>query len=123
MSDPRHASGYSSSDLISMGFIATPRLAAFIENTSPVSAIDATRFDAIMVAGGQAPMFTFDKATELHEKFVEFYEGGKIASALCHGVAMLVSAAAFAPCAARDVRARARGLDGQGGRLDPSQVP
>jgi putative intracellular protease/amidase len=94
MSDPRHASGYSSFDLISMGFIATPRLAAFIENTSPVSAIDATRFDAIMVAGGQAPMFTFDKATELHEKFVEFYEGGKIASALCHGVAMLVSAAA-----------------------------
>jgi putative intracellular protease/amidase len=89
MSDPRHVSGYSSSDLISMGFIATPRLAALVENTRPVSAIQATRFDAIMVAGGQAPMFTFGKATELHEKFVEFYEAGKIACALCHGVAIL----------------------------------
>jgi putative intracellular protease/amidase len=89
MSDPRDASGYSSSDLISMGFIATPKLAALIDNTRPVSAIDVTEFDAIVVAGGQAPMFNFEKATALHNKFVEFYEAGKIACALCHGVAIL----------------------------------
>lgn len=89
MSDPRDASGYSSSDLISMGFIATAKLAALIENTRPVAAIDVARFDAIMVAGGQAPMFTFEKAVGLHKKFVEFYEAGKIACALCHGVAIL----------------------------------
>lgn len=47
------------------------------------------RFDAIVVAGGQAPMFTFDKAVALHKKFVELYEAGKIAGALCHGVAIL----------------------------------
>lgn len=34
-------------------------------------------------------MFTFDKAVALHKKFVEFYEAGKIASSLCHGVAIL----------------------------------
>src|SRR5215510_4443727 len=39
MSDPRDASGYSASDLISMGFIATPKFAALVENTRPVSAI------------------------------------------------------------------------------------
>jgi putative intracellular protease/amidase len=89
MSDPRDPSGYSSSDLISMGFIATPKLAALIENTPKVSEINASKFDAIVVAGGQAPMFTFEKATELHKKFVEFYEHGKIACALCHGVAIL----------------------------------
>jgi putative intracellular protease/amidase len=89
MSDPRDPSGYSSSDLISMGFIAMPRLAALIENTPKVSEINASKFDAIVVAGGQAPMFTFEKATELHKKFVEFYEHGKIACALCHGVAIL----------------------------------
>src|SRR5690349_24478248 len=33
MSDPRDPSGYSSSDLISMGFISTPKLAALIETT------------------------------------------------------------------------------------------
>jgi putative intracellular protease/amidase len=89
LSDPRDPSGYSSGDLISMGFIATPRLAALVETTKEVAAIDVTRFDAIVVAGGQAPMFTFEGATALHEKFVEFYERRKIACALCHGVAIL----------------------------------
>jgi putative intracellular protease/amidase len=89
MSDPRDPSGYSSSDLISLGFLSTPSLAKLIEDTRPVSAIDVAKFDAIVVAGGQAPMFTFEKATALHAKFAEFYEAGKVAAALCHGVAVL----------------------------------
>jgi putative intracellular protease/amidase len=89
MSDPRDPSGYSASDLISMGFLSTPRLAALLEKTRPVSEISLARFDAIVVAGGQAPMFSFDKATALHQKFVGFYEAGKLACALCHGVAVL----------------------------------
>lgn len=89
MSDPRDSSGYSASDLISLGFINHPELAKLIENTRPVVEIDASKFDAIIVAGGQSPMFTFEAATDLHRKFVEFYEAGKIACALCHGVAVL----------------------------------
>jgi putative intracellular protease/amidase len=54
-----------------------------------VASIDVGAYDAILVAGGQGPMFTFEKATALHRKFVEFYEAGKIACALCHGVAVL----------------------------------
>ncbi len=88
-SDPRDASGYSETDLISMGFLSTPRLAALVEATRPVSELDVAEFDAIVVAGGQAPMFTFDRATTLHEKFVAFYEAGKVAAALCHGTAIL----------------------------------
>lgn len=89
MSDPRDSSGYSSTDLISMGFIATPSLAALIEDTKKVDDIDVDRFDAIIVAGGQAPMFTFETATNLHAKFAEFYDRGKLACALCHGTAIL----------------------------------
>ncbi len=89
MSDPRDASGYSASDLISMGFVSTPNLAALVEKTKPVSEISVARFDAIIVAGGQAPMFNFERATDLHNKFVEFYEAGKVTAALCHGVALL----------------------------------
>jgi len=89
MSDPRDASGYSETDLISMGFIATPKLASLLAETKPVADLDAGKFDAIVVAGGQAPMFTFDTAEQLHKKFVEFYEKGKIAAALCHGTAIL----------------------------------
>jgi putative intracellular protease/amidase len=89
MSHPRDPSGYSASDLISLGFIETPKLAALVEQTRPVSEIEVAKFDAIVIAGGQAPMFTFESATALHEKFVAFYEAGKLACALCHGVAIL----------------------------------
>jgi len=89
MSDPRDPSGYSSSDLISMGFLVTPKLAALVDNTKKVADLDVSKFDAIVVAGGQAPMFTMEKAVDLHKKFVEFYESGKIACALCHGTAIL----------------------------------
>lgn len=89
MSDPRDPSGYSSSDLISLGFLSTPKLAALVKDTKPAAAIELSRFDAIVVAGGQAPMFSFEKATALQKKFAEFYEAGKVAAALCHGVALL----------------------------------
>ena len=89
MSDPNDASGYSSTDLISQGFIHTPSLNALIEHTKPVSDLRVADFDAMVVAGGQAPMFTFENATDLQNKFVEFYESGKVTSALCHGVAIL----------------------------------
>jgi putative intracellular protease/amidase len=89
MSDPRDASGYSAEDLISLGFISSPKHAPLVEHTKPISDLNVSTFDAILVAGGQAPMFTFESAHDLHRKFVEFYEGGRLAVALCHGVAIL----------------------------------
>ena len=89
MSDPCDVSGYSSSDLISLGFISTPKLAELVMDTKKVTEITVADFDALIVAGGQSPMFTFESAAELHAKFVEFFEAGKIACALCHGIAIL----------------------------------
>jgi putative intracellular protease/amidase len=89
MSDPRDPSGYSSTDLITMGFISTPKLVALVEQTRKVADMDVRELDAIIVAGGQAPMFTFGGARVLQHKFVEFFEAGKIACALCHGTALL----------------------------------
>ena len=89
MSDPSDASGYSASDLITQGFIHTPKLKALVDATRPVADLDVDAFDAIVVAGGQAPMFTFEQATALHRTFAAFYEAGKVAAALCHGTAIL----------------------------------
>lgn len=89
MSDPRDPSGYSANDILTLGFISTPKLAALIENTTPIATLDPDKFHAIVVAGGQAPMFTFEHATALHHAFARFHESGKIAAALCHGVAIL----------------------------------
>jgi putative intracellular protease/amidase len=88
-SDPRDPSGYSASDLISMGFLHTPALAALLDRTLPIATLEEDAFDAIVVAGGQAPMFTFAEAPALTSAFVRFFERGKVAAALCHGTAVL----------------------------------
>jgi putative intracellular protease/amidase len=72
-----------------MGFLSTPKLAALVDNTKPIADLKVADYDAIVVAGGQAPMFTFEKAAALQRKFVEFYESGKLTAALCHGTAIL----------------------------------
>jgi putative intracellular protease/amidase len=92
MSDPNDPSGYSRTDLISQGFIHTPELKALVDDTRPVAEIDVAAFDAILVAGGQAPMFGFEQAATLHAKFADFFAAGKVAAALCHGVAVLAYA-------------------------------
>jgi putative intracellular protease/amidase len=89
LSDPRDPSGYSATDLVSLGFLSTPSLAALVESTQPVARLDAARFDALVVAGGQAPMFSFEGARTLQAKFAELYEAGAVVAALCHGVALL----------------------------------
>jgi putative intracellular protease/amidase len=92
MSDPNDVSGYSKTDLISQGFIHTPELKAMVENSKKVDDIEVADFDAIVVAGGQAPMFNIAQATGLHAKFAAFHAAGKVAAALCHGVAVLAYA-------------------------------
>jgi putative intracellular protease/amidase len=89
MSDPNDASGYSKMDLITQGFLHSAELMALVATTRPVNELAVEAFDAIVVAGGQSPMFSFERATALHEKFVAFYSCGKITAALCHGVAIL----------------------------------
>jgi putative intracellular protease/amidase len=89
LSDPRDASGYSATDLITLGFINTPQLASLVQRTQPVAEMDVGKYDGIVVAGGQAPMFLYEEAKDLQRKFVEFYEAGKVACALCHGVSLL----------------------------------
>jgi putative intracellular protease/amidase len=91
MSDPDDPSEWQAEDVISRGYKHDPAFLKLIENTRPVDEIDIDRFDAIAVAGGQGPMFTFETADNLHAKFAAFYEAGKLAAALCHGVAILRS--------------------------------
>jgi len=88
-SDPEDASQWQAEDVISRGYKHDPDFMNLVQNTKTVDEISLDAFDAIMVAGGEGPMFTMEKATNLHAKFAEFFEAGKIAAALCHGVAVL----------------------------------
>jgi putative intracellular protease/amidase len=90
LSDPRDPSGYSAHDLISMGFLNTPALVERLKGTSQVDAIDPEAFDALMICGGQSPMFTFRDHLGLRTAIRAFYDAGKPVVALCHGVAALM---------------------------------
>ncbi len=89
-SDPRHASGYSAHDFVSLGFLNSPRTAPLLETTTALADIDPVNHAAIIVAGGQAQMFTFSENAEMQTLIRAFYDAGKPTAALCHGVSALV---------------------------------
>jgi putative intracellular protease/amidase len=89
LSDPRDASKWSAEDLITMGFVNTPELMALLEETPKLSDLDLDEFDAIMVAGGQSPMFTFRDDEDLKATIRHFYESEKPTAIYCHGTAAL----------------------------------
>src|SRR5579884_3605883 len=92
LSDPRDPSKWSADDLITLGFLSTPELAALLENTPKLADLDLDEYDAIMIAGGQAPMFSFRDNTQLHDAIRHFYESEKPTCVYCHGTAALVDA-------------------------------
>jgi putative intracellular protease/amidase len=89
-SDPRHQSGYSAWDIISMGFLHTKPLADLLENTKALAGIRHEDYESIIVCGGQGPMFSFRENPRLQSLLSEFYEAEKPVAALCHGVAALM---------------------------------
>jgi putative intracellular protease/amidase len=89
LSDPRDPSKWSSEDLITMGFVNTPELMALLERTPKLADLELDDYDAIMVAGGQSPMFTFRENEDLKSAIARFYESEKPTAIYCHGTAVL----------------------------------
>jgi putative intracellular protease/amidase len=90
LSDPRDASKWSAGDIVSMGFLNTPECVALLEATPKLAALDWRSYDALVVCGGQSPMFTFRDNDDLKRAIRTFYEAHKIVAIFCHGVAALV---------------------------------
>jgi putative intracellular protease/amidase len=65
---------------------------AAAQQTVKLSEVRSTDFDAIFLPGGHGPMFDLPDNPELQNLLREFYEAGKIISAVCHGPAGLVGA-------------------------------
>jgi putative intracellular protease/amidase len=90
LSDPRDETKWSADDLVTLGFLNTPELAALLDDTPKLDDLDLDEFDAIMVAGGQAPMFSFRDDERVHDALRRFYESEKPTCVYCHGTAGLV---------------------------------
>jgi putative intracellular protease/amidase len=101
-SDPGDASGYSASDLISRGFIASPTHAAMVENTPALADVDLASFDAVFLVGGQAPMVTFRGDQRVKDLVGTALDAGKVVARLPRHVLLSTP-----PCRAVTRRRRA----------------
>lgn len=62
-----------------------------LDNTIKLDDAKATDYDAIFFAGGHGTMWDFPSSPAILKLVPEFYESGKIVSAVCHGPAALVN--------------------------------
>lgn len=89
-SDPEDESKYAAWDFVSLGFLKDPSKASLLKNTIKLSDVNPKDYKAVMVCGGQGPMYTFIDNTELQKFFVDFYLTGKPVGAICHGTCILL---------------------------------
>jgi putative intracellular protease/amidase len=92
LSDPRDPSKWSIDDILSLGFLTSPLTAPLLENTPKLRDLDWSKYDALVICGGQAPMFTYRDNADVHDAIRTFYESNRVAAVFCHGVAGLVDA-------------------------------
>lgn len=89
-SDPRHESGYSAGDLLSLGFINSPEHMQLVERSTPLSDVTVDAYDAALLVGGQGPMYTFVDDDRVHRLVADFYEAGKPTAVICHSTCVLL---------------------------------
>ena len=89
-SDPRDASGYSKDDTLSLEYLGRPAFTQLLENTPSITSIKPADYDAVLVVGGQSPMFTFRGNATLLGLFQTFLQADKPSAALCHGTCLLL---------------------------------
>jgi putative intracellular protease/amidase len=90
LSDPRDESKWSITDILSLGFLTSPLTAPLLDDTPALGSLDLDGFDALAVAGGQSPMFSFRHDETLHAAMRTFYESKRVLAAYCHGTSALV---------------------------------
>jgi putative intracellular protease/amidase len=91
-SDPRDESRYSADDLISLGFINSPEHAKLVAEPKPLADVAVEDYDALLVIGGQGPMYTFYRSEAVHALLGDFYEAGKPVAVICHATCALLEA-------------------------------
>ncbi len=89
-SDPRDDSRYSEDDLLSLGFITSPKHAALVEKSLALAEVDPAGYDAVFLVGGQGPMYTFFDDERIHRLVADHYQAGKVTAVVCHATCVLL---------------------------------
>jgi putative intracellular protease/amidase len=91
-SDPEDPSGYSAHDILSLGFKKSATHAGQLSATRSIAGISVADYDAVFLAGGQSPMFTFRGHRALQDLVVAFHDAGKVTALVCHATCVLLEA-------------------------------
>jgi putative intracellular protease/amidase len=91
-SDPRDDSRYSQDDLLSLGFISSPKHAALVENSLALADVDPAGYEALFLVGGQGPMYTFFDDERVHRLVAGRVEASKVTAVVCHATCVLLKA-------------------------------
>jgi putative intracellular protease/amidase len=89
-SDPRDESRYSADDLLSLGFINSPEHLKLVEQSNPLADVAVDDYDAVLLVGGQGPMYTFLGDERVQRLVTSFYEAGKVTAVICHATCVLL---------------------------------
>lgn len=74
-------------------FLTDPAAMAKLANTRPITAVDASRFDAVFLPGGHGTMYDFPESKDLARIVGHIFDRGGVIGTVCHGAAGLVAAA------------------------------
>lgn len=79
-------------EMIARGYLTMPEFLAKLEKTKAVADCKESDYVAIFLAGGQGATTTFHNNPALEKLFAQFLEAGKVASTVCHGGVLLLTA-------------------------------
>jgi putative intracellular protease/amidase len=89
MSVPSSEGSWESDDLVSKGFLASDELAAKLNSTLKLAAVDVTAYDGVHVVGGAGPAVDMYPNTEVGDVLSAFWNAGKVVGTICHGSIVL----------------------------------
>ncbi|MEZ7125428.1 type 1 glutamine amidotransferase domain-containing protein [Nonomuraea sp. AD125B] len=79
--------GYDPGDPAQAAFVASPEQ----RDTARLADVDASRYDAVLYAGGHGTMWDFPDDPDVRRIGREVYERGGVVAAVCHGPSALVN--------------------------------
>jgi putative intracellular protease/amidase len=91
-SDPHDESRYSADDLLSLGFLDSPEHVKLVEQSKSLADVAVDEYDAVLLIGGQGPMYTFFGDERVHRLISSFYEARKVTAVICHATCVLLKA-------------------------------
>lgn len=90
--DPRSVKPKGENEASVERFIGDDVASAVLKETVPISAVDATSYDAVFLPGGHGTMWDLPESAELAALLSRVWAEGNVVAAVCHGPAGLLSA-------------------------------